>query len=279
VSDFEKYRAQLERLLDDLKEISDNETLFTKWFKIVRICKESLANFSLTPMQKQTLQTLLMKYKTGIEPKLNQYIREQRYTAMAEQLDFFRERLYRLFDQSEQELSTLPLHSLEILEDTLFFVDLFKFRFNKDLIKIAKEIVRKKMQVLKASFEKEAGAKDLEAQEKQLTAMAKSSFEGVSFPEPIAMPEIKSELTTDSEPMGDMVVGKLEFPEEVQTVSKSTSPPIPSSSPTPQSIPELPTNPAQTLISVYPYSMWVSKSNPNQFMSLRYSSVTGRPNA
>ena len=233
----------------------------------------------LPPGERPNFLQLTQKFKLLIQPKLTQFIQAQKLVATDDLLFHYREKVYDLIASAKEDLLILPKISLEKLEDALFFVDLYQFRFTKDLVFNTKEQLRRKIQLIQASFQIEAGVKNLKAQNQQLS-FTESASDINPFPEPLPLPDLQTE--SGPLPASNLIISGITFPEESNlAVSRPLSTPIdqnrsqvscePPLSETANYIAE------RSSESVYPFSMWFPTDNVNEFKNLRYSADNGRP--
>jgi len=272
---WEKYRDHLSKMLEMLDQTQDKDMYLILWLKIYRLCLESMRNFPVPPKHKPILINLIEKYKTKVQPALVQYLKDQKATPIQTTLKQYKDKLFHQFELAEENLKYLPLKSLEILENTLFFIDLYHISLNKSILSTSKEIVRKKIHLLKQSFEVEGGTRDIEVQQKQLTESYLNKLQGTPlpmstpFPEPVALPEIKENEIM--EPSSDLVLGQLSFPEESTVPSR-----IDSSSDSVQ-VSEVPQSyPVPVTQTILPYATWYPAQNWTEFVNMRYDLSTGR---
>jgi hypothetical protein len=288
---WEKYRVQLGRLLDKSKEIEDEIQYLICWIKIKKICEFAESSPDVEPRYRETIRTLSEKYKTAIEPRIAKLRESIRATPMKSLLKQLNTIYFRNLDLAEENLKVVPLTSMDILEDTLFLIDLYGIAFGLSLKKAYKDLVAKKLAVLKNSFEVEGGAKDLEKKEQQITASFKAQSDGVAFPEPSPLPEIN---TSTIDTQTNLVLGSVSFPEEstvklkdLQTpnISNNSSSLYSSQSETGanvcQNISSTPSNTNQTPITstksnAFPLSTWIPPNLCSGYLQLRYSSSSGR---
>jgi hypothetical protein len=226
---WEKYLSQLDDLLLSVDGETVEDRYLLKWLKIHRICTDTVNNPSTAPATIARCKAIIFRFTQEVNPKLVTFRKTRDHIPLKEYLQSYIQQFFKQIEDAESNLKTIPMVSLRILEDLLFFIALYGYRLNPNLPRLMRNQIRKKMQILLQSFQIEGGSKNLLQDQEKITQGLKASIQPKESPENFNQnPNLLLEKQSGGEsrdnlealadtlpnPDTDLILGQVSFPEE-----------------------------------------------------------------